>query len=964
MAKKYTKSHSNYILKSNPSATKVGYIYENDLPTTSPGYNTVNGNMTITTDGGFTFIVNSSPDDSKSYNTDGWGVKSYTLSDINVSDSDFISVDNSQTKSAVKSQKYVKLNKSYSDFSDYCYFGSSNAMLKASVNGIINNFPAALYINDLSQAIINNHSITIPISGITNPFNIDLVNYSNDNIKINYDLRVISSSYTDFVIMRNDIDISKITEYYSTSTAITLVISELIDLGSPIYIVPNSTKRDEFFNSLDNFQSVLLDRYTVPKYKSSFKIPTEGATGIEFVYENFVWETSDGYNLDIQSSNYSLFMTDLINSTNFIDELYSDNLYRMLTHDTIKNLDSTYTREINEDDLEDILIGGTKVQSLLRLYGRSFDELKNYIEGISYANTISYDGKNNLPSDYLTGRIETSGWDSFALSAQIGVDTITSPSLFPSTNKTYSVQEVDNHVMKNIILNSKNIFRSKGTNKSIRKILGVLGIDNNWYETREYIQAVDNFITGDTLKNIASLNYQIYPENMSIADGKPEFEYSFDQSLFNNTNIGIFVKCPTSGSENYIVSGDTYGDGNTGICIEDSNVFDITANTIGYPMPMPNSSTYYFQQKGNWYRETGGVHADISGNTYVNEISYGNNPHIGNGEYDNGFDYIDQFSSLFKRYIRNGRNSILPGYDNVGFSITGTKSVDNKKINYNDTSALLNISNNDNRLILNTKIFVIGFDGDKILQSFFNNNNLIENVINTNSYNINDSNKDLIQIINKSGTTNIGLDIASGSKKIHNSLSGNGNPVIVNGKSIPAGKTVIAKTTNDGITIENYLGYDEFNIIKSIVLPYLEQIIPSTTIFDFVLKNDTTPKWLLIDEYCERDVNGDYTGYKIISYQNVNYFTNGTIKPNKELTDIIKSNFGEGFILSNEISSIIDNSITMISEDGNNLIMENGDIEINENSTGGLNSIFHFKRLSEDCGLNTEPDWVIDNNIS
>ena len=46
------------------------------------------------------------------------------------------------------------------------------------------------------------------------------------------------------------------------------------------------------------------------------------------------------------------------------------------------------------------------------------------------------------------------------------------------------------------------------------------------------MQLVDNFINGDVLENIAMLNYQVYPENTSIADGKPEFEYSFNQSLF------------------------------------------------------------------------------------------------------------------------------------------------------------------------------------------------------------------------------------------------------------------------------------------------------------------------------------------------------------------------------------------------------------------------------------------------
>ena len=91
-------------------------------------------------------------------------------------------------------------------------------------------------------------------------------------------------------------------------------------------------------------------------------------------------------------------VSSLLDAANIVDELFSDNLYRMMTHDSIKNMDSTYSREVDQDALDDIIVGGTKVQKLLRLYGRSFDDLKDYIEGISFANTVSYDALNNLPN--------------------------------------------------------------------------------------------------------------------------------------------------------------------------------------------------------------------------------------------------------------------------------------------------------------------------------------------------------------------------------------------------------------------------------------------------------------------------------------------------------------------------------------------------------------------------------------
>jgi len=897
MAKKYIKSHSNYILKANPIATQKGYVYENDLLTTSQKYNDVNNNMLISTDGGFTFIVNTTPTDKKTYNTDGWSEKQYTLSNVNLSVADFSRSNNSDTKTLVNQKKYVDLVRSYSKINDYCYFGSLNAMLKGDIDDIINRFPAGLSIDDYSSVtIVGGNQLVIPLINIRNPFGIDLFNYPTNGVILAYNLRTFASSFNDFDVFINEDSIATVTGFTSDINNLTLYLNKSVILNNSLFINPNLSKQNEFFTSLDDFQNVLLNQNTIPKYISYFEIPTEGPNGIEYYFKKFIWETIDGYNLDIETSNYTSFLSDLVDASNLSDEIYCDNLYRMLTHDTIKNLDSTYSRIDDEMALEEILIGGTKVQNVLRLYGRSFDELKKYIEGTSFVNAITYDGKNNLPIEYLSNRLDTSGFDVFSLSGGIPQETNTDSNIFPNSNKIYNTKDVNDEILKRLVISSKHIFRSKGTKKSLRKILGLLGVDENWCDVREYVQEIDNFITGSSLENIARLNYNIYPLNTSISDGKPEYEYSFDETLFENTNVGVFIKCPYCDSENYTIDSET---GLSGTCIENQHVFLLTDAMIGYPKPLTNSTDYYFQQKGNWYRETGGEHTDLSGNTsYVSDISYGNNPHIGDGVYDNGYDYIDQFGNIFKRYLRNTETNIISGYTGIGFDVSDKKTIDNIKIHYNSDKVVSDEATKTERLKLNVKNIVVGLDGIKMLDSYFYRNNSIENItlnVINNNFNLTGSPEYLI-IDNQTNNSNYNVSGVTSTLKIKSS-SDSSFPVsiICSGSTHTLNQGELCKVTYTSgvLSISKYNGEDEFNTIKTISLPYLEQMVPSTAIFDFMLIDKDKPKWLLVDKYC-----GNYDGMTILKYKDINYFDETSTGVTSELISQIEMDFGTGFTYS------------------------------------------------------------------
>ena len=56
-----------------------------------------------------------------------------------------------------------------------------------------------------------------------------------------------------------------------------------------------------------------------------------------------------------------------------------------------------------------------KVTKLLRLYGREFDQIKQFIDSLTYINKLSYDKKENVPDQLISNLAKTLGWDYFTL---------------------------------------------------------------------------------------------------------------------------------------------------------------------------------------------------------------------------------------------------------------------------------------------------------------------------------------------------------------------------------------------------------------------------------------------------------------------------------------------------------------------------------------------------------------------
>ena len=114
------------------------------------------------------------------------------------------------------------------------------------------------------------------------------------------------------------------------------------DNGGGVIIKPKQSFIDEFWSTMDDFERVLLNRDTTPVYKAIFETPYFDETGYYYENKSYVWPTIDGFTPDVTTGAFQGYLESLISLATFHDEFDSDNIWRMMTHESIKNLDWTY----------------------------------------------------------------------------------------------------------------------------------------------------------------------------------------------------------------------------------------------------------------------------------------------------------------------------------------------------------------------------------------------------------------------------------------------------------------------------------------------------------------------------------------------------------------------------------------------------------------------------------------------
>lgn len=176
-------------------------------------------------------------------------------------------------------------------------------------------------------------------------------------------------------------------------------------------IEPKQELIESYFNNIDGLTKKLLSKDRVPLYTARLSTPYETMSGMYlFTDRDYTWP-SDGYCIDIGSPSYLSYLDRLMDVAEKYDKVYSDCIWRCMTHETIKNFDWTYRREYSENDALENIEGGQRMEELLHFYGYVYDTAKRYVDGIKMTNKISYDGYDNCADAEISDKNNTKGWD-------------------------------------------------------------------------------------------------------------------------------------------------------------------------------------------------------------------------------------------------------------------------------------------------------------------------------------------------------------------------------------------------------------------------------------------------------------------------------------------------------------------------------------------------------------------------
>lgn len=560
----YIKSHSNYVLKTKHQLTKDGTVWERDMTTIGGLNQYAKGQVPIYKSGNFIITVRGGDSSPRMYNTTNWDANKdgevWTLNSLSST-----TVSNSEDE-----EEKIVLKQDYYDLRDFAYYGSLTDLFQGSVTDALQRFPGELCTTSSSTYTLSTSTV-LDLSNVTdltetevgdstykyvisNPFSINLhsehrpndaktLSYFADGGWENYEIIINDITYK--ITKPNKVDfkssgcsantlVSEVTLYYDESGTTKEFKIGVFKIFNPnpvvvylsathddsVHIRPKESFLKEFYKGCDNFQKILLNPKTTPKYNARFLVIKENDYGYYQEFENLIFPTSiGGYNLDCSSFGFSKYTKRMVELGEFYDARFSDNLYRNMTHEAITNFDWTFTRTYNEGDEEVYVEGGERIKCALRLFAREFDEIKSYIDGISLANTLTYDERGNMPDYLLTDSLVNDGWDvvsvvpyeggegNFSNNISSSVtpyssshmsDTVKNGYFVPYiSEESYTFRDVNNEFMRRLRINSRYIWRNKGTVDGIRMILGMFGLkDYAWVNngSSDYDYKIEEFV--------------------------------------------------------------------------------------------------------------------------------------------------------------------------------------------------------------------------------------------------------------------------------------------------------------------------------------------------------------------------------------------------------------------------------------------------------------------------------------
>lgn len=530
--------------------------------------------------GNFQVTTNYASRTAKDFKLSGEWSEYYSLENLNITPT--------ESKSLESNNISIRLNFDPYNISRFVYFGSFYELTKVTIENIISKWKGSLYVDRFneSNAALNTvlsfsynvgddtSTFIVPTEAIVNKFQLNYASTSTIPVSLQaipsegeiYDLNY---SYSKYVVWNQETN-SKFSVIGFTGSTEDYPYIKLQTKGNPFptmvgsftqfnyHVMPMNSEVDLFFNQLKDFEKIILNNLTVPLYTSTFTVPQEADGLISFVDKSFTWPCSDGYNLDIDTPRYGNYIKDILETSSNFDTYKTDLVSTRFVSESILDFDT---------DGSGTEIYGRKIKKLLRIYGREFDEVKKYIDGISFANVVTYDKLDNTSDDLIKMMAKNLGFDvlltttnnNFNLLQQLET---TDTTVFEGYSRSLSSKELEVEFWRRMVINAWWLYKSKGTRKVIEFFFKLFKVPECMVTLNEYV-----YLAKDRLDTFAI----------------------YDQ-LLNVLNLDIPLG-------------------------------DLPIDVYGFPNSNPNALDNYFQMGGFWYN--GGSESVDGNNPHIGPYDYG-----------------------------------------------------------------------------------------------------------------------------------------------------------------------------------------------------------------------------------------------------------------------------------------------------------------------------------------------------
>lgn len=540
----------------------------------------------------------------------------------------------------------IFLNLNTENLLSFSLFGSFKEFVRVELEQIQLNWPASIYVfyaygtttgNTMTNYSYNSGtgeaSFDVSTNFFYNYYNINFLQSGAllPNTSIASSIRNLSVYYPEYEIFINGQSYPIIG--FTGSTTITNGSVSFIIEGDPLngatnttlsyHIRPNSRYLERFFSNLDDFGRFLLNRNTVPQYTCMIYYEEQNENyQVLQRSQRFTWPVTDGYNLDLNTGEFLLYRKSLLDIAESYDEYRTDLMRRMLVTESVSYF------ELNPRLSSYIPINTTeKIDKLLNVYGREFDEVRKYIEGISFAATVSYNKQGNTPDPLIKDFAYYLGWDILSPmdENQLFQNFMPTQSVFSGMTVGYTPAEAEIEFWRRLVLNSSFLWKSKGTRKPIEFLFDFINTPPSLVKFNEYIYQAKNKLDINNFRQI--IQYLYDDTNLDgynvDEDGYPKVPVDTLQNYFQKGG-GWYRE--TAGTNSQV---DYYEGNNPHIGPYDGGQFYIDSfrclleNFSGQTIKITNEYVEFTNIFSNYY---GGAVEDYTGQIYVDPVDNNNNP--------------------------------------------------------------------------------------------------------------------------------------------------------------------------------------------------------------------------------------------------------------------------------------------------------------------------------------------------